>query len=265
MSTTVAEDNSQHLPQDGDTSEFDNSLRELAPRELYRLSRALTKQLRTTIAPEFVTLLRAAIVMNLFNRRPLTPKALAGAVVEFGLEANILIEFAAAHDKCFAKEYQALSKSKGNLESIHWAALFLLNAAAKAEIGLSLLLDFEAMVDRLLNRTGEERPASLVRLLHGLAFNPLALPEALLPQPSSVVSLVKSFPNFGEVAQFYAGQIALRSIAGHSALCLPPVLLVGSPGIGKTHFTAELAKAIGLDHHMIPMNSQSGGFVLSGL
>jgi ATP-dependent Lon protease len=50
-------------------------------------------------------------------------------------------------------------------------------------------------------------------------------------------------PHFTEVIDFVKARIVLaREVA--SPVALPPILLVGPPGVGKTHFTLALAKAM---------------------
>ena len=64
----------------------------------------------------------------------------------------------------------------------------------------------------------------------------------------------------------------LEDIRKHLALCidsddsieLPPMLLLGEPGIGKTHFARKLAQLLGTGFGFVPMSSLTAGWVLSG-
>jgi ATP-dependent Lon protease len=84
---------------------------------------------------------------------------------------------------------------------------------------------------------------------------PSALPE--------IDSLLEDLPNFAEV---------LGDIRKHLALCigtddsieLPPMLLLGAPGIGKTHFARKIAQLLGTGFGFVPMSSLTAGWVLSG-
>src|ERR687883_1221605 len=84
---------------------------------------------------------------------------------------------------------------------------------------------------------------------------PSALPE--------MDSLFDDLPNFTEV---------LEDVRKHLALCidsadsveLPPMLLLGEPGIGKTHFARRLAALLGTGYGFVPMSSLTAGWVLSG-
>jgi ATP-dependent Lon protease len=84
---------------------------------------------------------------------------------------------------------------------------------------------------------------------------PSALPE--------MQRLVEELPNF---------RAALEDIRKHLALCidsndsieLPPMLLLGAPGIGKTHFARKIAQLLGTGFGFVPMSSLTAGWVLSG-
>src|SRR3954469_7244275 len=84
---------------------------------------------------------------------------------------------------------------------------------------------------------------------------PSALPE--------MDALFDELPNFTEV---------LDDIRKHLALCIdsndgvevPPMLLLGEPGIGKTHFARKLSQLLGTGFGFVPMSSLTAGWVLSG-
>ncbi|MGH8690244.1 MAG: AAA family ATPase [Burkholderiales bacterium] len=76
-------------------------------------------------------------------------------------------------------------------------------------------------------------------------------------------------PLFDELPNFAA---VLADIRKHLALCidsndsieLPPMLLLGEPGIGKTHFARKVAGLLGTGFGFVPMSSLTAGWVLSG-
>ena len=84
---------------------------------------------------------------------------------------------------------------------------------------------------------------------------PSALPE--------MDALFDELPNFTGV---------LEDIRKHLALCIdsndcvevPPMLLLGEPGIGKTHFARRIAELLGTGFGFVPMSSLTAGWVLSG-
>ena len=61
-------------------------------------------------------------------------------------------------------------------------------------------------------------------------------------------------PHFGEVIDFVRQQFAL-SVARGSPIRIPPVLLLGEPGVGKTHFTKALAKVMEAPLHRVAFDS----------
>ena len=84
---------------------------------------------------------------------------------------------------------------------------------------------------------------------------PSALPE--------MDALFDELPNFTGV---------LEDIRKHLALCIdsndcvevPPMLLLGEPGIGKTHFARKISQLLGTGFGFVPMSSLTAGWVLSG-
>ena len=75
--------------------------------------------------------------------------------------------------------------------------------------------------------------------------------------------LYDSCPNFGEVIDDLRKSLAL-AVAGGEPMSFTPILLLGEPGIGKTHFARELASRLGTGHEFVSMSSLTAGWVLSG-
>ncbi len=75
--------------------------------------------------------------------------------------------------------------------------------------------------------------------------------------------LYDSCPNFGEVIDDLKKYLAL-SVAGNEPMQFTPILLLGEPGIGKTHFARELASKLGTGHEFVSMSSLTAGWILSG-
>ncbi|AHI65218.1 AAA domain family protein [Burkholderia thailandensis H0587] len=76
-------------------------------------------------------------------------------------------------------------------------------------------------------------------------------------------SLAEELPNFAEPLDDVRKQVAL-CLETDDRLELMPILLLGEPGIGKTHFAKALAKMLGTAYHYVPMSSLTAGWVLSG-
>src|SRR3954463_1808832 len=84
---------------------------------------------------------------------------------------------------------------------------------------------------------------------------PSALPE--------MDALFDELPNFTEVLEDIRKQLAL-CVDSNDSVELPPMLLLGAPGIGKTHFARRLAALLGTGFGFVPMSSLTAGWVLSG-
>lgn len=86
-----------------------------------------------------------------------------------------------------------------------------------------------------------------------------------MPEPERILSLLPRFPNFAEPIRFLAEQGAFSILRGEAAVSYVPILLVGSAGVGKTHFALALAEALGERAETLSMSAQTSGFSLSGL
>jgi len=84
---------------------------------------------------------------------------------------------------------------------------------------------------------------------------PSALPE--------MDELFEELPNFAGVLEDIRKQLAL-CVDSDDSVELPPMLLLGEPGIGKTHFARRLAALLGTGFGFVPMSSLTAGWVLSG-
>jgi ATP-dependent Lon protease len=91
-------------------------------------------------------------------------------------------------------------------------------------------------------------------------------PERFQVKPAGIpnmVDLYDDLPNFTEVLDEVKRHVAL-SQDSRDGLELPPMLLLGSPGIGKTHFAKQLAQLLGTGMNLVPMSSMTAGWLLSG-
>jgi ATP-dependent Lon protease len=75
--------------------------------------------------------------------------------------------------------------------------------------------------------------------------------------------LLDALPNFAKVLEDVRKHLAL-CIDSNDSIELPPMLLLGAPGIGKTHFARQLAQLLGTGYGFVPMSSLTAGWVLSG-
>jgi ATP-dependent Lon protease len=87
------------------------------------------------------------------------------------------------------------------------------------------------------------------------AVKPSGLPE--------MQALFEELPNFGDVLEHIRRQLAL-CIDSKDDVELQPILLLGGPGIGKTHFARRVSQMLGTGYGFVPMSSLTAGWVLSG-
>ena len=79
----------------------------------------------------------------------------------------------------------------------------------------------------------------------------------------AMAHLYDALPNFGEVLDDVKKQIALCA-SSSDPLELAPMLLLGEPGIGKTHFARRIADLLGTGFGFVSMSSLTAGWILSG-
>lgn len=84
---------------------------------------------------------------------------------------------------------------------------------------------------------------------------PSALPE--------MDGLFEELPNFTAVLEDIRRHLAL-CVDSNDSIELPPMLLLGVPGIGKTHFARKVSHLLGTGFGFVPMSSLTAGWVLSG-
>lgn len=84
-----------------------------------------------------------------------------------------------------------------------------------------------------------------------------------VPENIDFSSLRGRFPQFDEVIDFYENTIISLARLG-LPFEIPPILLQGDPGLGKTFFASELAKLIDLPFSEISLATATSTFALSG-
>lgn len=120
-------------------------------------------------------------------------------------------------------------------------------------------------LDRLIEDSDREQKNQLKGMKRriaeaGLKKKPLALIKG--------VDLMQDFgadryPNFSELLDYLQSQFDLAKLS-NGALRIPPTLLVGPPGVGKTTFLRKLARRIGAEFHVENIASAQTGARLAG-
>jgi ATP-dependent Lon protease len=112
-----------------------------------------------------------------------------------------------------------------------------------------------------------ELPASANEALRGVYEKMLRLGgQRFTVKPSALPemdALFDELPNFSEVLEDIRKHLAL-CIDSNDSVELPPMLLLGGPGIGKTHFARKISQLLGTGFGFVPMSSLTAGWVLSG-
>jgi ATP-dependent Lon protease len=119
--------------------------------------------------------------------------------------------------------------------------------------------DVERKLAKLPNRDHENLRTTYERMLE-------RGPERFQVKPSGIpdmAALYEQLPNFTEPLDDLKRHVAL-SQDSRDGLEVTPMLLLGPPGIGKTHFARKLADLLGTGMSLVPMSSMTAGWLLSG-
>lgn len=81
--------------------------------------------------------------------------------------------------------------------------------------------------------------------------------------PAPMADLYESMPNFTEALNEIRRQVALAA-SSSDPLEIAPMLLLGEPGVGKTHFGQSVASFLSTGFAFCPMSSMTAGWILSG-
>jgi ATP-dependent Lon protease len=122
-------------------------------------------------------------------------------------------------------------------------------------------------VERKLHRlqaSGAEREHEILATMYQRMLD--RGPERFAVKPSGVPDMAPLYdllPNFGEVLDDVKRHVAL-SQDSRDSLEVTPILLLGPPGVGKTHFARQIADLLGTSMSLVPMSSMTAGWLLSG-
>lgn len=119
--------------------------------------------------------------------------------------------------------------------------------------------DVERKLDKLPDREHEALRSMYERMLE-LGEQRFQVKPSSLP---AMDSLYEALPNFHEALDDVKRQLALCADSG-DPLEIAPMLLLGPPGVGKTHFGRMLATLLETGFERLPMSSLTAGWILSG-
>jgi len=91
-------------------------------------------------------------------------------------------------------------------------------------------------------------------------------PDRFHVKPSGIPdmgALYDALPNFTDALDDVKRHVALSQDCS-DGLEVTPMLLLGPPGVGKTHFARQLAALLGTGMNLVPMSSMTAGWLLSG-
>ncbi len=118
-------------------------------------------------------------------------------------------------------------------------------------------------VEKAMEEAGAQRNESLntlydrMKKLGGVRY--VIKPSAT----DSLDPLYEQCPNFSEVVDDLKKYLAL-AVSGNEPMHFTPILLLGEPGVGKTHFAKALARQLSTGYEFVSMSSLTAGWILSG-
>jgi hypothetical protein len=144
------------------------------------------------------------------------------------------------------------------------AQLVLKDARDQTWFDVSSALSMYFDLAKNLSTHGEDVDKTHHRLLRKMLAKVLTKQRPAMPELRDLLSLREVFPNLAEPITFIAQHLAVRKASSKQGFSIPPILLVGPPGIGKTYLAYELSKVIGAYPKTINMASLTHGMVIAG-
>lgn len=119
-------------------------------------------------------------------------------------------------------------------------------------------------VERKLVKLGADKEYAQLRTLYQTMIE--KGPDRYMVSPSNpncLDAMYERCVNFHPLIDELRGAILL-SIEGRVPLAMDPILLLGPPGVGKTHFANMLGKLLGTGFMFVSMSQMTAGWILGG-
>jgi hypothetical protein len=137
----------------------------------------------------------------------------------------------------------------------------------KSELHYGPLYEPAELQDRLLwasGLVGETKQTVIANLRMAQSLGPMRR-VAAPPSVSAIDALARDFPHCSNVTALLRRRIALAHCCPTPMFRLPPLLLSGAPGCGKTALAKRIAKLMAVPHAKIDMSTLHTSFSVVGL
>lgn len=237
------------------------AVRCLAPADADGLAAALCRVLGDPLEKSGLSLLAAVLA-----RLPAEP---APGFAEMAVNQGVLLE--AVAQVLAAQDFESALPAGRQSLTLIFRSLVKAAAELRDQPGALPWCDLKAIFRELMAlaatpeaERGDAQKEYLRFLTRVLDSGVLRRPGAM-PDPARLLDLLPRFPNFEAPIRFLAEQAAFAMLRGDAAPSFVPILLVGSAGVGKTHFALALSEILGERAETLSMSAQTSGFTLSGL